>query len=49
MVSDGEFFGEDAGFRDGGDETGVAGPTRQDMKVDVAGDSGAGAFAEVHA
>ena len=44
-----EFFREDSGFGDGGHEVGVAVPAGKDVHVDVAGDSGSGAFSYVHA
>src|SRR5450755_1474761 len=43
-----EFFGQYAGFGDGGDETGIAGPTRQHMQVDMFGDACARALAKIH-
>jgi diguanylate cyclase (GGDEF)-like protein/PAS domain S-box-containing protein len=45
---DREFFGHDAGLADGGHEVGVAGPAREHVHMEVAGDAGAGALAEVH-
>jgi hypothetical protein len=45
----GQVFGFDAGFGYYGHEVGIAGPAWQNMEVEVAGDSGAGGAAEVHA
>ncbi len=48
VVGKGEVFGLDAGLGDSGHEVGVAGPARQEVQVEVAGDAGAGAAAQVH-
>ena len=39
----------DADLADGGHEVGVAGPARQDVHVEVFGDSGSGGASEIHA
>src|SRR5665213_421485 len=44
----GKILGKNAGFADSGHEVGIAMPAWQDVHVDVAGDSGARAFADVH-
>jgi hypothetical protein len=49
FVGCGQFLGFDAGFGYYGHEVGIAGPAREDVEVEVAGDSGAGSAAEVHA
>ena len=48
LVSGIEVFRQDAGLADGGHEIDVAGPARKDVHVDVFGDAGSGAFADVH-
>ena len=49
MVGGGQIFGFDASFGYYGHEVGIAGPAREDMEVEVAGDAGASGAAEVHA
>lgn len=44
-----EGLGEDSGVAEDGHEVGVAVPARDDVEVEVAGDAGAGGFAEVDA
>ena len=49
LVGGGQIFGFDASFGYYGHEVGIAGPAREDMEVEVAGDAGASGAAEVHA
>src|SRR5919107_4679221 len=49
VVGGAEVFGDDAGLADGGHEVGVAGPAREDVKVQVVRDARARGLAEVHA
>jgi hypothetical protein len=45
----GEFFRQDAGFADGGEEVGVSGPAGKDVEVEMGGDAGTGSRADIQA